>query len=641
MSALPPLPESHLLINGRVIPIMPRLVQLVGLNEAIVLQQVRHGLRDEARPPVREGRRWVTASYAEWQREHFPFWHVDTVERTFRSLERRKVLIARTFNASRRDHTKWYSIDFDLLLEWERACRAALGAAPLPRDSYRPASPDVADPAATSLRPLPATDLLLDEHPLLLLPPLATLIGVDEAIVLQQVRYWLADRRGPLVRDGRRWVRFSRDEWQAQFPFRSKDTVARVFRRLEAAQLLHSSTRYNREPGDRTKAYTIDFEQLATLRAGNAPETLPAISVREVPCPAGDETGRDLNAAARRTFGQDAAPDTDNLNAALLRSRGRDVNAQSAANQDGNLRQSSGEPAGRDAVDHQGNLRRPNGQIAPLENDELRSSNRIKTPSHYSSQTASQEQQADKRARVSEQRAAVVVITHHTSIELVEHLVERGVTRRVADNLARRVPATIISTQLDVYDWLRAQSPDDDRLTPGRLRRMIEEDWASPVGFVPAAERMRQESAAHAEADARARHLARAQEEERQRRDAAAAEYDALLAAIGLHADDQIIWRILVDRPPRPPVVFAKALFYAPREEGPPVIIFRERTDQELATSTFNAKYRSDIARRLCDRFPDYERILLGGRAPVYLAYADVLAALNASPEVSVDSASV
>ncbi len=34
-------------------------------------------------------------------------------------------------------------------------------------------------------------NLLLDEHPLLVMPKLATLIGLNEAIVLQQVHYWL------------------------------------------------------------------------------------------------------------------------------------------------------------------------------------------------------------------------------------------------------------------------------------------------------------------------------------------------------------------------------------------------------------------------------------------------------------------
>lgn len=34
-------------------------------------------------------------------------------------------------------------------------------------------------------------NLLLDEHPLLVMPMLATLIGLNEAIVLQQVHYWL------------------------------------------------------------------------------------------------------------------------------------------------------------------------------------------------------------------------------------------------------------------------------------------------------------------------------------------------------------------------------------------------------------------------------------------------------------------
>lgn len=39
--------------------------------------------------------------------------------------------------------------------------------------------------------PLPPCPLLVPERPLLLMPRLATLIGLDRALVLQQVRCWL------------------------------------------------------------------------------------------------------------------------------------------------------------------------------------------------------------------------------------------------------------------------------------------------------------------------------------------------------------------------------------------------------------------------------------------------------------------
>ncbi|HEX5505959.1 MAG TPA: hypothetical protein VFW96_25300, partial [Thermomicrobiales bacterium] len=260
MSGLPPLPASDLLIADRPLLVMPRLVALVGLNEAIVLQQVRYWLGDDLRPQVRDGRRWVYNSYRAWQERNFPFWQVDTVKRAFLSLERQGLLRSANYNRNRRNHTKWYTVDFDRLRELDRLYRAAAGAPPAPRTSQP-------IPAPAGLPPLPATDLLLDEHPLLILPRLAALVGFDEALILQQVRYWLSDARRPQVRDGRRWARFTREEWHEQFPFRSVATLARAFRRLERLGLLIACDRYNHEPGDRTKWYTIDFDRVAALEA--------------------------------------------------------------------------------------------------------------------------------------------------------------------------------------------------------------------------------------------------------------------------------------------------------------------------------------------------------------------------------------
>jgi len=65
-----------------------------------------------------------------------------------------------------------------------------------------------------SLPALPATPLLIDEEPLLVPPRLAAAIGLNEAIVLQQIRYWLGDKRRPKIRDGRRWVYNTYPQWQ-------------------------------------------------------------------------------------------------------------------------------------------------------------------------------------------------------------------------------------------------------------------------------------------------------------------------------------------------------------------------------------------------------------------------------------------
>src|SRR5690625_1064682 len=101
--------------------------------------------------------------------------------------------------------------------------------------------------------------LIINERPLLIPPTLAKKIGLNEAIVLQQIHFWLSV--SDHEKDGRKWVYNSYDEWQKQFPFWSKSTVIRIFNRLEEGGYVESAN-YNAMTIDRTKWYTINYDLL-------------------------------------------------------------------------------------------------------------------------------------------------------------------------------------------------------------------------------------------------------------------------------------------------------------------------------------------------------------------------------------------
>jgi hypothetical protein len=108
--------------------------------------------------------------------------------------------------------------------------------------------------------------LLLNEQPLLIMPQLAKLIGLNESIILQQVHYWLeinkkADKN---YFDGHYWTYNTYDDWQDQFEFWSLSTITRAIHNLEQAKLLLTGN-YNKLKMDRTKWYTIDYNVLAAL----------------------------------------------------------------------------------------------------------------------------------------------------------------------------------------------------------------------------------------------------------------------------------------------------------------------------------------------------------------------------------------
>ena len=113
-----------LLFNEQPLVIRPTLACLIGLNEAIVLQQVHYWItiNTKAERNLRDGYYWTFNSVANWQKQ-FPFWSYETIKRTLNKLSGKikgkpkppKLLITANYNNIKIDRTLWYRIDYDLL----------------------------------------------------------------------------------------------------------------------------------------------------------------------------------------------------------------------------------------------------------------------------------------------------------------------------------------------------------------------------------------------------------------------------------------------------------------------------------------------------------------------------------------------
>lgn len=124
-------------------------------------------------------------------------------------------------------------------------------------------------------------NLLIQEPPLQVLPSLAVRIGLNEALVLQQLHYWLL--RSPHDDNGERWIYNTYDQWTDQFPFWSERTLRRIFGSLEGQGVVSSRQNMNRDSRDRTKWYTINYQNvqthvdnLAGSQAGQSDRSHPA-----------------------------------------------------------------------------------------------------------------------------------------------------------------------------------------------------------------------------------------------------------------------------------------------------------------------------------------------------------------------------
>ena len=580
-----PIRQSPFLLPDRPLVLMPRLATLIGLDEAIVLQQVRYWLGDDRRPHVRDGQRWVYNTYQQWH-EQLPFFPERSLRRKFVKLEQAGLLKSGKYNEDAFDHTKWYTVDFDRLLELELAWRAraaAEGGGHAGRGRRTRGRRDQAGQGdGSALPPIPGSNLLIDADPLIVLPSLALAIGLNEAIVLQQVFYWLGDDRKPQSRDGRRWVYNTYRQWQEDnFPFWSLRTVQETFLSLENQGLLISE-HFNLSRGDRTKWYSIDFDRLDEVMGtptgyGPASPTMPKHSPQR-----GEEgsrnTGHIDDAGMAGSSGQPRAILGSGQECAMARPELRDDDARMAAS-------------------------------SPTE-----------TTTEISPETPQKQQQAE----VVQPNADVVVAPTSSPVDLVSRLVDRGVTGTAARQLAAAYPPDLIARQIEMFDWEREKQPDEEKMTPGRLRRRIEQDWAQPPGFVPQAERVareEQQAAERARYERRRAEARRAEEEQQARREA---EFRALLEAAALEPEEQRHWRLLLDTPRRIDLRLQDTFFRAPRDGAPPLIVFRNREDHAAITAPHGREIRAEIMRRLPARFPDHWRELMA-RPPLYVVYDDLV----------------
>ncbi|UOE96055.1 hypothetical protein [Alkalihalobacillus sp. LMS39] len=109
---------------------------------------------------------------------------------------------------------------------------------------------------------------LLDEPPLVIIPSLAKVIGLNKAIILQQCHYWI--QKSSHEREGRTWFYKTYKEWAIDFPFWGDKTIRKTITELEKDGLLISGN-FNKRQFDKTKWYTIDydaFKKLGTKHCG-------------------------------------------------------------------------------------------------------------------------------------------------------------------------------------------------------------------------------------------------------------------------------------------------------------------------------------------------------------------------------------
>lgn len=116
--------HNRALIDEYPLLVLPSLAISLGLNEAIVLQQLHYWITENERQKRRdshykEGKWWTNGSYDYWQKNNFQWWSISTIRNIFKVLEDKGIVISKRFNQKTHDQTKWYTIDYFVLSEWQ------------------------------------------------------------------------------------------------------------------------------------------------------------------------------------------------------------------------------------------------------------------------------------------------------------------------------------------------------------------------------------------------------------------------------------------------------------------------------------------------------------------------------------------
>lgn len=124
---------------------------------------------------------------------------------------------------------------------------------------------------------------LFNLHPLVVDKELATILGLNEALVLQQLNYWIEinKKNKRNFHEGKYWTYNTINEWQEEFPFWSTSTVKRIFKKLRDMNLIIVDN-FNLYQMDRTLWYTINYEELERLVENNEETNVESLLSRKV-----------------------------------------------------------------------------------------------------------------------------------------------------------------------------------------------------------------------------------------------------------------------------------------------------------------------------------------------------------------------
>ncbi len=112
---------------------------------------------------------------------------------------------------------------------------------------------------------------LLEKGTLMIETSLAKELGLNKAVFIRQLHYWLLKSKH--IKDGKKWVFNTLEQWLEQFPFWSRSTLLRIIKDLEKDKYIFTK-QYDKNLLNRTNWYTINYEKIEELKEKLKPTSI-------------------------------------------------------------------------------------------------------------------------------------------------------------------------------------------------------------------------------------------------------------------------------------------------------------------------------------------------------------------------------
>jgi DNA-binding Lrp family transcriptional regulator len=131
------------------------------------------------------------------------------------------------------------------------------------------------------------THLLLNERPLQVLPTLAAVFGINEAIAIQQIHWVITIKHehqdDKTFYEDFMWCKYTLVQWGEKMPWLSGSSIFRLFKKLENDGIIKTIQPYA-SSRDQTKWYRIDYDVLhvRSKTASSQNDDLPSSQIDQI-----------------------------------------------------------------------------------------------------------------------------------------------------------------------------------------------------------------------------------------------------------------------------------------------------------------------------------------------------------------------